>query len=62
VGSFRMPFASVIPQIHGQHHGVDWNGGVLAIYENASEVQLFSLFFFFRTDVLIFLFLLLQIR
>jgi len=38
VGSFRMPFASVIPQIHGQHHGVDWNGGVLAIYENASEV------------------------
>ena len=57
-----MPFASVIPQIHGQHHGVDWNGGVLAIYENASEVQLFSLFFFFRTDVLIFLFLLLQIR
>ena len=62
MGSFRMPFASVIPQIHGQHHGVDWNGGVLAIYENASEVQLFSLFFFFRTDVLIFLFLLLQIR
>ena len=61
MGSFRMPFASVIPQIHGQHHGVDWNGGVLAIYENASEVQLFSLFFsFFGTDVLMFLFLLLN--
>ena len=59
-----MPFASVIPQIHGQHHGVDWNGGVLAIYENASEVQLFSslFFFFFWTDVLIFFFLSLQIR
>jgi dienelactone hydrolase len=36
-GAFRMPFASLIPEIHGQHHGIDWGGGVLAIYENVSE-------------------------
>ncbi|UPR04815.1 hypothetical protein HOP50_18g81600 [Chloropicon primus] len=37
IGSFRMPFASLIPAIHGRHHGVDWNGGVLAMYENATS-------------------------
>merc|ERR1712032_1106505 len=28
-GAVRMPFASLIPEIHGQHHGIDWGGGVL---------------------------------
>ena len=33
-GPIRVPFASVVPRAEGTE--IDWNGGVLAIYENAT--------------------------